>query len=312
MVHANGSTCPRCGFSVTTMIADHSPGALASYWNSIPKGPIIDIIRRAMDEDIGHGDITTALCVPEGTKVRGVIYSHADGIVCGLPVAALCFAGVDPGLMWNPLLADGDHIGPRQEIGFVEGSAAAILAAERVGLNLLQRMTGIATATAEYVSAVSHTAAAIVDTRKTVPGLRILDKYAVRCGGGGNHRFGLFDGILIKDNHIEAAGSVGLAVDAAKRNRPHTLRIEVEVDRLDQIEEAIEAGGDILLLDNMDPFLLREAVRMVAGRAETEASGGIDLNTVKDVAEAGVDYISVGRLTHSVTALDIGLDLDRR
>ena len=190
----------------------------------------------------------------------------------------------------------------------IHGAARAVLTAERVALNFSQRLSGIATLTARYVAAVDGTGATIVDTRKTTPGLRQLEKYAVRVGGGKNHRFGLFDGVLIKDNHIVAAGSVAAAVRAARAGVPHSLRIEVETDTLEQVREAVEAGADIVLLDNMAPPLLKQAVALVAGRAVTEASGGITLETVRAAAEAGVDLISVGALTHSAPSLDLGLD----
>jgi nicotinate-nucleotide pyrophosphorylase (carboxylating) len=233
--------------------------------------------------------------------------------VCGLTVAALVFAEIDTAISFRPCRIDGQRIDVGDTLAEVDGPARPILAGERTALNLLQRMSGIATATARYVAAVSGTGASIVDTRKTVPGLRLLDKYAVRCGGGSNHRFSLSDAVLIKDNHLALAGTAGDALTASVRRArasiPHTVKVEVEVDRLDQIEPALAAGADIILLDNMPPADLRTAVDLIAGRALTEASGGITLETVRAVAESGVNLISVGALTHSVRALDVSLEL---
>lgn len=265
------------------------------------------VVRHALHEDIGNGDITTLLTVPRETEATALFVAKQDGVVAGLAVAEAAFRAVDPTLIFRENIADGRHVAPGKEIAEVSGSAASILTAERVALNFLQRMSGIATLTARYVSLVSHTKARILDTRKTTPGLRRLEKYAVTVGGGFNHRFGLSDGILIKDNHIAAAGGVTAAVTSAKNGAPHTLKIECEVTNLEQLEEAIAAGADSVLLDNMPLNLLKQAVEFCAGRVITEASGGVNEQTVAAVAETGVDLISVGALTHSAPALDISL-----
>ncbi len=267
------------------------------------------VIERLLTEDVGPGDLTTRLTVPNEVRARGEIAGRSEGVMAGLPVISEVFRAIDASLTVEPRVGEGERISAGQTLGTVCGSAAAILTGERVALNLLQRMCGIATMTRRFVDMVAGTHATIVDTRKTAPGLRLFDKYAVRCGGGRNHRFGLFDGILIKDNHIQAAGGVGAALDAV-RERPHPLRIEIEIDGLHQIPEALAGGAELILLDNMPPEELTRAVEAIGGRALTEASGGITLASVRAVAETGVDYISVGALTHSVPALDIGLELE--
>jgi len=267
-----------------------------------------DIVARALAEDIGPGDVTTAAVVLEGHISSGRIIAKAAGVAAGVEVAREVFRQVEPRIQFTPGLRDGAPVESGREIATVEGPTAGILTAERTALNFLQRMSGIATLTAEYVRAVEGTGAAILDTRKTAPGLRALDKYAVTVGGGRNHRFGLYDGILIKDNHIRAAGGVKEAIGRAREAR-HTLRIEVEVTDLAELQEALEAEADAILLDNMDVDMLREAVKRVAGRAITEASGGVSLERVAEIASTGVDLISIGRLTHSAPALDISLEL---
>jgi nicotinate-nucleotide pyrophosphorylase (carboxylating) len=272
-----------------------------------------DVVRRALAEDMPWGDVTTETLVPDGTEATGRFMVKEDGVVAGLTVAALVFEELDASVEFFPSVDDGSFMEVGDCIAEIRGEAAPILMGERTALNLLQRMSGIATATARYVEAVSGTDATIVDTRKTAPGLRALDKYAVRCGGGANHRFSLSDGVLVKDNHLAALGGVSQlaeALERARRGVPHTTRVEVEVDRLDQIEPVLRGGADIILLDNMSPVQLREAVGLVAGRALTEASGGITLESVRAVAESGVDLISVGALTHSVRALDISLEIE--
>ncbi len=267
----------------------------------------------ALAEDIGGGDITSALTVPAGRQARGRLLAKAAGVVSGLAVAAEVFRRVDPAITFTPLVADGDAVMAMTPIATVEGPAPSLLAAERVALNLVQRLSGVATVTARYVAAVSGTKARIVDTRKTTPGLRALEKAAVRHGGGHNHRFGLTDGVLIKDNHLAAVGGanrVARAVALARQGAPHTLRIEIEVTTLDELAQALEAGADIVLLDNMEVAALRKAVAMTAGRALLEASGRVTLETVAEIAATGVDLISVGALTHSAPALDISLELD--
>lgn len=272
--------------------------------------PILDIIRRALAEDIGDGDITAAGTIPAGARLSGRFLAKADGIVAGLEVARMVFHELDPALEFNALVQDGDRVGKGEILATVRGNGRAILSAERVALNLLQRMSGIATATRRYVEAVAGTKAIILDTRKTAPGLRLLDKWAVRLGGGQNHRAGLYDMALIKDNHIAAVGGISEAVRRVRAADDSGRPIEVEVQNLDQLREALELGIDRIMLDNMSIDAMREAVDIASGRTPLEASGNVNLNTVAAVAAAGVDFISVGALTHSVTALDISLDLD--
>lgn len=267
------------------------------------------VVGMALAEDVGPGDVTTLSTIPESARCTALLNSRVDGVVAGLPVAIEAFRQLDPELEIEEHTHDGDPVHPGDTLLTIRGRARAVLTAERVALNFVQRMSGTASATARYVAAVKGTKATIIDTRKTTPGLRQLEKYAVRAGGGQNHRFGLFDGVLIKDNHIAASpDGVGGAILAARRGAPHSLRIEVETETLDQVREAIEAGADAILLDNMTPTELRAAVTLIDGRAVAEASGGITLETVRAVAETGVDLISVGALTHSAPALDLGLD----
>jgi nicotinate-nucleotide pyrophosphorylase (carboxylating) len=268
------------------------------------------IVAAALAEDVGPGDVTTLAMIPAEATCEARLRTREAGVVAGLPVAIAAFRHLDPDARIAEHKRDGDRMEPGDLLLIVNGRARAVLTAERVALNFAQRLSGIATATARYVEAVQGTGATIVDTRKTTPGLRRLEKYAVRVGGGRNHRFGLFDGVLIKDNHIAAVDGIGAAVQAARRGVPHSLRIEVETDTLDQVREAVEAGADAILLDNMPPAVLREAVQIIGGRAVAEASGGITLGTVRAVAETGVDLISVGALTHSAPSLDLGLDFD--
>ena len=268
-----------------------------------------ETVARALAEDVGPGDVTTAAVVPEDHVSSGRIIAKAPGILAGVDVAAEAFRQVDAGIEFMPRLSDGAHLQPQDDIAEVSGPTRGILTAERTALNFLQRMSGIATLTGEYVGATGGVAAVIVDTRKTAPGLRAFDKHAVTVGGGRNHRFGLYDGVLIKDNHVRAAGGVGEAVRRARAAVAHTLRIEVEVADLAGVREALDAGADAILLDNMDAGAMREAVAVVAGRAITEASGGMSLDRIAEIAGTGVDLISVGRLTHSAPALDISLDL---
>ncbi len=264
----------------------------------------------ALAEDIGSGDVTTEACLPPGARARAVLLGKERGVVAGLPVAAACFALADPGAVWRPLASDGHtmHDVPAR-LAEVEGSARGLLAAERVALNFVQRLSGIATRTAEAVR-IAAGRADVLDTRKTTPGLRWLERYAVRTGGGRNHRFGLADGILIKDNHARAAGGVGAAVRAARRAGPRGLRVEVECESLAQVDEALAAGAEIILLDNMTVPELRAAVQRIAGRARTEASGGITLANLADVVATGVDAASLGSLTHSAPALDVSLEVE--
>jgi nicotinate-nucleotide pyrophosphorylase (carboxylating) len=268
------------------------------------------IIEAAVREDLNHGDITTAATVPPGQKARAVIVAKEPCIVAGLFVARDIFRLMDSRVEFSGIVPEGARCEAGDVLFECMGECAAILIAERPALNFLQRMCGTATLTAKFVQAVSKTACRIVDTRKTTPGLRILEKYAVRAGGGFNHRFDLSDGILIKDNHIAACGSVDAAVKRARRNAPHTLKVEVEVTGIPELQEAIDAGADAVLLDNMDCAGLREAVEFARARRPAmflEASGGVTLENVRDIAETGVDIISSGALTHSAPASDLSL-----
>ena len=266
-----------------------------------------DLIEKALKEDVGTGDITTLSTIPADKTITGRFIAKEDGILCGTEVVRSVFAFVDPTIELNFANKDGDKIVKGDVIATVSGLARSILTGERLALNLLQHMSGVATRTSEAVEKVKGTKARIADTRKTTPGLRVLEKYAVKCGGGSNHRFNLADGVLIKDNHIEAAGGITAAVDMARRNIPHTLKIEVEIETFEQLNEALAAGADIIMLDNMSNEDMKKAVEIVAGRAITEASGNMGEKDLRAVAETGVDLISIGALTHSVKALDISL-----
>lgn len=270
------------------------------------------IVQNALAEDIGFGDVTTNSIVPTDKLGRGVLLSKEPGVIAGLDVAELTFRLVDPTLTIVRHIADGDQVPKGQVLMEVTGSARSILTGERVALNFLQRMSGIATRTAKFVEMVRYYNAKIVDTRKTTPGLRILEKYAVVVGGGRNHRFGLFDAVLIKDNHIEIAGGVKNAIIAARHQIPHTMRVEVEVENMEMIDEALEVKADIIMLDNMTPEQMDAAVEKIAGRALVEASGGITEETIVEIAKTGVDYISIGALTHSIKSLDISLDIEAK
>ncbi|MDB5466574.1 MAG: nadC [Phenylobacterium sp.] len=275
----------------------------------LPDLLIAPVVRAALAEDLGRaGDVTAQACIPAEARLSAVFAARKPGVVAGLACAHLAVAELDPTADFRTLAADGDRIAAGAQLAWVEANARALLSAERTALNLLGRLSGIATLTRAYVDAVEGTDARIVDTRKTTPGLRALEKYAVRCGGGVNHRFGLDDAILIKDNHVAACGSVGEAVRRAKAAAGHLMKVEVEVDSLDQLDEALAHAPDVVMLDNFSLGDLREAVRRVGGKVVLEASGGITLETVRAVAETGVDVISVGALTHSVGVLDIGLD----
>jgi len=267
------------------------------------------LIEMALAEDIGTGDVTSMSTIPVDAMSAAALIAKDDGVLAGLPVFARVMETVDPRLIVHPLAAEGQKITPGERLAEIAGPTRGLLTAERTALNFLQRMSGIATATARYVEAVQGTNARIVDTRKTAPGHRVLDKYAVRAGGGMNHRFNLSDGVLIKDNHIAAVGGVQAAVDAARAGAPHTLKIEVEVVSREMAREAVDAGADIILLDNMSLDEMRACVKLIGGRTLTEASGGVTLDRVHAIAECGVDLISVGALTHSVDALDISLDI---
>lgn len=271
------------------------------------QGGLEEALRAWLREDLGQGDLTSLLVVPEDIEGEAVILAKEGGVLAGLWVAERVFALADPRTAFAPLVAEGARVAEGTEVARVRGPLRGILAGERLALNLLQRLSGIATLTRAYVEALAGTKAQILDTRKTTPGLRALEKYAVRVGGGKNHRYGLFDGILIKENHVRAAGGVGEAVRRAKARAPHYLKVEVEVRDLAELEEALEAGADLILLDNFPLEALREAVRRVGGRVPLEASGNMTLERAKAAAEAGVDYVSVGALTHSAKALDLSL-----
>ena len=266
------------------------------------------ILHMALAEDIGIGDITAQSTVPDDVSARAVMLAKADGVVAGLAVACRAFSIVDNFTTWEPHVTDGDPVTPGMPLATIIGNARSVLTAERVALNVIQRMSGTATLTRRFVDAVEGTKARIVDTRKTTPGLRVLEKYAVRLGGGHNHRTGLYDAVLIKDNHLAAGGGVLATVARARQMAPHTMRVEVECKNLDEVREAVQSGADIILLDNMDLEMLREAVQIIGNKALTEASGGVNVHTVAAIAQTGVDYISVGALTHSAPALDISLD----
>lgn len=271
---------------------------------------IESLVRNALLEDMGYrGDITSESIIPVSKKARAVMRARKGGVVSGIDAALIAFRLTDPSLKVDAI-PEGSSIESGQTILSVDGSARAILMAERVALNFVQRMSGVATATQNMVAAVKGTKARICCTRKTTPGLRVLEKQAVRSGGGVNHRFGLDDGVLIKDNHIAIAGSIRDAVDRVRRRSGHMMRVEVEVDTLDQLREALAQKVEAVLLDNMDVPMLRKAVAIVDGKAVIEASGNINADTVRGVAETGVDLISIGALTHSARALDIGLDID--
>lgn len=265
------------------------------------------LLRDALREDIGTGDITTLSVIDSDRQGYGRYIAKEDGVLCGMDVVEAVFRMLDPSVVLTRHMEDGASFIRGDVLAEVRGNAVSILSGERVGLNLLQHLSGVATRTREAVDTVAGTSAQIVDTRKTTPGMRVLEKYAVRVGGGSNHRFNLADGVLIKDNHIVAAGSITEAVRAAKRRAPHTLKVEVETETMEQVDEAIAAGADIIMLDNMDNETMRAAVERVAGRALTEASGNMGERDLRSVAETGVDLISIGALTHSVRALDISL-----
>jgi nicotinate-nucleotide pyrophosphorylase (carboxylating) len=267
------------------------------------------IVRAALAEDFGRsGDITSRACLDPGARFRGRYVVRQPGVLAGLACVRLAHALVDPQARFEAILADGDTVEHGQVVANIEGDAHAALAAERTALNLLCHLSGIATLTSRFVAGAAGTKARIVDTRKTTPGLRALEKYAVRMGGGANHRFGLDDAVLIKDNHVAACGGVAEAVRRARAAVGHMLRIEIEIDRLDQLEEALSERPDIVLLDNFALADLADAVRRTDGKALLEASGGVSLANVRAIAETGVDLISVGALTHSAPILDIGLD----
>lgn len=275
----------------------------------IERDVFVPIVERALLEDLGdRGDITAQSVVPGVARSTGDFVARSAGVIAGLPVARLVFELVDPTVDFNALIPDGERVEPGSVIATVEGPSRSILTAERTALNLLGRMSGVATATAELVDAVEGTGARITDTRKTMPGLRAADKYAVVAGGGVNHRMGLFDEVMIKDNHIVAAGDLKKAVASAREALGSEMRVVVEVETMDQLSAALETDADRVLLDNMAPEVLAQAVATVGDAMETEASGGVTADTVRAIAETGVGFISVGWITHSAPQLDIALD----
>ena len=277
----------------------------------LPLFAVDEVIRTALQEDIHYLDTTTDLMIPADARASARFLAKAEGVVCGLDVALRVFALLDDAFEAEVYLPEGSHVRPGELIARVEGHTRALLEGERTALNLLQHMSGIATATAKAVDKVRGTRAVITDTRKTLPGLRALQKYAVTVGGGKNHRFNLSDGAMLKDNHIDAAGGIPQAVAAIREKLGHMVKLEVETRNLDEVRQALDAGADIIMLDNMDCPSMAEAVRVVDGRALLEASGGIREETLRPVAETGVDIISIGALTHSVTALDISMKIQK-
>jgi len=275
----------------------------------IPDILVEPVIRLTLTEDLGRaGDLTSLACVPQDARLRVSWTARQPGVLAGLACARLALHALAPDARFEALVEDGQRVGAGQALAWADAPARAILSSERTGLNLMGRLSGIATLTRAYVDAVAGTGARITDTRKTTPGLRHLEKYAVRCGGGVNHRFGLDDAILIKDNHVAACGGVRPAMERARAAAGHLVKIELEVDSLDQLEDALPLAPDVIMLDNFSLGDLRAAVALAAGRVILEASGGVRLETVRDIAETGVQVISVGALTHSAPGLDIGLD----
>ena len=279
----------------------------------LPSLIVTDLVRHALREDLGRaGDVTTAATIPPSARARCVAASREHGTLAGVDLAAAAFREMDTGLLFEAVAADGDRLEPGSAVFRVEGTARAVLSAERVALNFLMHMAGIATHTRRFAEAIAHTDAKVCCTRKTLPGLRAVEKYAVRCGGGSSHRYGLDDAILIKDNHIAVCGGVREAVEAARAYAGHLVAVEIEVDTLDQLREAVAAGPDAVLLDNMKPDTLREGVSIVRAADRPiaiEASGNVDLDTIAAIAETGVDYISTSKVTMSAPTLDIGLDI---
>ncbi|ANX02508.1 nicotinate-nucleotide diphosphorylase (carboxylating) [Thermoclostridium stercorarium subsp. leptospartum DSM 9219] len=274
------------------------------------KWVIRDILERAFREDMPMGDITTDNTVPCDSVSKALLIAKQDGVIAGLEICIEAFRMLDPDVNLEPLVKDGDFVRKGDRILVVEGNSRALLKAERTALNILQRLSGIATETRKYVEKLRGYKAKVVDTRKTTPGLRLLEKYAVRVGGGTNHRFSLSDGVLIKDNHIKAAGGIRQAVEAVRKQIPHTVKIEVETETLEQVKEALDSGADIIMLDNMPPEIMKQAVELIAGKAVTEASGNVTLDNIESVAATGVDIISVGAITHSVKAMDISMKFE--
>ena len=270
------------------------------------------LLELAIEEDIATGDITTDAIVPKQTWAGADLTAKSDGVISGLAVARRVYERLDNDIAWQPFVEDGTAVKKGKVILHIEGNYRALLLGERLSLNILQRMSGIATATAACVKELAGTHTQLLDTRKTAPGLRVLDKMAVHHGGGMNHRMGLYDMVLLKDNHIKIAGGIPNAVKAVRANLPVSIKLEVETTNLEEVQQALECGADMIMLDNMDNEMMAEAVRVIGGRAKTEASGNMTIARLKEVAATGVDYISMGALTHSVTAMDISMNIVRR
>lgn len=286
---------------------------LHAYKPELPSVMVDDAVRAALREDLGRaGDITTLATIPPDAIADVVIASREDGVLSGMPLARAAFRAINPDIQFETLIDDGEALAPGDVVARIKGRARDVLSAERVALNYLGHLSGIATATAQFAEKIVHTKARVVCTRKTTPGLRAFEKYAVRCGGGANHRFGLDDAVLIKDNHIGVVGDVARTVETARAYVGHLVKIEVEVDTLDQLAAVLPAKPDVVLLDNMGAAMLRQAIALVEKlnpATKTEASGGIKLDTIAEKAETGVDYISTGWITHSAPVLDLGLDV---
>lgn len=278
----------------------------------LDKKEIDKIISSALTEDVGSGDVTTNLIVPKNEKSRASFYAKENGVIAGLTVAKSVFTKLDKKSVWKSFVKEGDRVNAGARIAEVTGYYRALLTGERTALNILQRLSGIATQTSEFVRLAEGTKVRVLDTRKTVPGLRTFDKYAVKIGGGENHRFGLYDMVLIKDNHIKAAGGITSAVERVRKNLKAKIKIEVETSNLDEVCEAVNCNVDIIMLDNMTNDTMKEAVRIINGKIKVEASGNVTVNNFRQIAETGVDYISIGALTHSVKALDINMKIENR
>ena len=277
---------------------------------TLPKILIEDAVRAALREDLGlAGDVTSNATIPITAKAKAVMNSREHGVIAGLDIAKAAFEALDPKLKFKALVKDGDKIKPGQDVARIEGFARSLLGAERVALNFLCHLSGIATYTAEFAAKIAHTNAKVCCTRKTIPGLRAFEKYAVKCGGGSNHRFGLDDAILIKDNHIAVAGGVRKSIEAARKFAGHLIKIEVEVDTIKQLRDALKAKPDVVMLDNMTLDQLRQGVQIVGGSIPIEASGNVNIDTIREIAETGVDYISTSKITMSAPTLDLGLDI---
>ena len=268
------------------------------------------LIDLAIEEDIASGDISTDAIIPVESKAAALMTAKADGVISGLEVIKKIYERFEDDFEWTPFVNDGDKVKKGDKILEIKAEYRTLLYGERLSLNILQRMSGIATATARYVKELEGFDTVILDTRKTAPGMRVLDKMAVKDGGGHNHRMGLYDMVMLKDNHIKIAGGIPNAVAAVRKNLPLSVKLEVETTNLDEVRQAVEAGADIIMLDNMDTVAMAEAVKIIGGKAKTEASGNMSIPRLKEVAATGVDYISVGALTHSVTALDISMNIE--